>query len=124
MDRNPLDIVGELLMVRVRDKSIEDWERILDGRMKGQTAEKVRQELAGTGSEVPAAVNRMVPRVVDTVLHHLLWTLEQEQAINLSIEADGTVTPSIREVSDGLSGELYGERGWIVKFSQKKSMEA
>lgn len=121
MARNPLDIVGEFLMLRVRDKSIEDWEKILDGRMKGQMAEKVRQEFSDSGSEVPDVVKHMVPRIVDTVLHHLLWTLEQEQTINLSIEADGTITPSIREVSDGLSGELYGERGWIVKFSQKQS---
>jgi len=119
--RNPLDVVGELLMVRVRDKSIEDWEKILDGRMKGQSAEKVRQEFVVTGSEMPDIVRRMVPRIVDTVLHHLLWTLEQDQAVNLSNESDGTVTPNIREASDGLSGELYGARGWIAKFSQKES---
>jgi len=123
MSENPLDVLGELLMAQVRDKSIEDWEKILDGRMKGQTAEVLRQELAGSDKAVPDILKRMVPCVVDTVLHHLLWTLEQEQAIKLSIEIDGKATPSMRELSDGLSGELYGERGWIVKFSQKQSME-
>lgn len=121
MARNPLDVVGELLMVRIRDKSIENWERILDGRMLGETAETVRQELSETSAGISEKVKRIIPHVVDTVIHNFLWALEQEKAVGLWIEADGQVTPSIREVSDGLTGELYGERGWIAKFSRKDS---
>jgi hypothetical protein len=124
MTRIHLDIVGQLLMTQVRDRSIEDWERILDGRMKGQTAERVRRELTGTGDEALELLSRTVPRVVDTVLYHVLRTLEHDQTLKLSVEVDGKFTPCVSEVSDGLSGELYGERGWIRKFSQKKPEDA
>src|SRR5262245_49878031 len=117
MTEDVLDIVGKLLMVRIRDKAINDWNMILDGSMKGALTETVRKEIAGANSTTEA-LECIVPRVVDSVLHHLLWTLEQEEWINVSVEVDGETTSSIREISDGLAGELYTEDGWIARFSQ------
>ncbi len=123
MAANALDILGEILMARVRDKAIGDWDRILDGRMKGSTAQKVRSELEAVSSDAPAVIAKMVPRIVDTTLHHLLWTLEQEDSLELSVEAEGESTPSIRDESDGLTGELYRARGWIARFSRERHEE-
>jgi hypothetical protein len=123
MSENPLDKLGELLMTRVRDKAIGDWDRILDGRMKGATAERARAELAADGGDHGAILHRLIPRIVDTTLHHLLWTLEQERSLNLAVDAEGAVVSSVREASDGLSGELYGRRGWIVRYSGERHEE-
>ena len=120
MSGRSLDRLGELLMTRVRDKAISDWDKILDGRMKGATADRVRSELAAGTGEPVAILRRLIPLVVDTTLHHLLWTLEQEKSLNLSIGVEGDVIPSAREASDGLSGELYGTRGWIARFSTER----
>ena len=120
MAGNAIDVFGELLMCKVRDKAIADWDRILDGRMKGRTAERVREELATASPDAADVLRNMVPRLVDSVLDHLMWTLEQEETIDVSVEVDGVTTPSIRDASDGLSGELYGERGWISRFSQER----
>ena len=121
---NPLDALGEILMTQVRDKAIGDWDRIIDGRMKGRTADKIRAELDAASADASAVLRKMIPRIVDTTLHYLLWTLEQEHSLTLSIEADGETSPNIREESDGLSGELYGTRGWLCRFSQERHEES
>ena len=123
MASSQLDRLGEILMTRVRDRAIGDWDKIIDGRMRGNTAEKVREELASSGRDATQVLTRMVPRVVDTVLHHLLWTLEQEPGLDLSVGVGETAGPSARDESDGLGGELYGSRGWIARFSKQRHEE-
>lgn len=121
MASETLDAIGRILMGKVRDKAITDWDMILDGRLKGGAAEDVRQQLQTASPNVPDLLTAMVPRIVDTVLHHLLWTLEQEESVELSIRADGSTYRSVRDESDGLCGELYGDRGWIARFSQERT---
>lgn len=123
MASDPLERLGEILVTRVRDKAIADWDKILDGRMKGNTATRVREELGRFGPNSNEVLASMVPRVVDTVLHHLLWTLEQEESLEVSLTIEGTSMPSARDASDGLCGELYGIRGWIARFSQERHDE-
>jgi len=123
MSDNCLDKFGELLMTHVRDKTIEDWDKIIDGRMKGLSAERVRKELIETGVDHSIILRKVIPRIVDTTLHHLLWTLEQESALNLSIETESDSFSNVCDASDGLSGELYGKRGWIARFSKERHEE-
>ena len=123
MFENALDRVGELLMSRVRDKAIGDWDRILDGRMKGSTADRVRAELAAYGPDCVSTVQQMIPKIVDTTLHYLLWMLEQERDLNLSVQVEGKWVTNLPDLSDGLSGELYGKRGWIARFSKERHEE-
>lgn len=56
--------------------------------------------------------------IVDTTLHHLLWTVEQEDLIEFTFKEDDQIV-NINEISDGLAGELYTEDGWISRFSDK-----
>lgn len=123
MPNNVLDRLGEILITRVRDKTISDWDKILDGRMKGATAERVRAEIGAADATSASLCRRMIPRIVDTTIHHLLWTLEQEESIKLSFEFEGTVVSDACAESDGLSGELYGGHGWIARFSNERNEE-
>jgi hypothetical protein len=111
---------GELLIRRVREKAILDWTKILDGRMKGETAERLRPELSRLDPGELALIERLVPQIVDTALHHLLWTLEQEESVDIAVKTSAGVVPSLREVSDGLAGELYE---WIPRFSKERHEE-
>ena len=63
-----------------------------------------------------AFIEGLLPEIVETVLHHLLWTLEQVEDVNISVHLPNGVVPSLREVSDGLAGELYD---WIPRFSSQ-----
>jgi len=121
MSNDPLlDKFGELLMKRVRDKAIADWERIVGGQMKGVTAERVRQQLASFNDEEKATVLKLVPQIVDSTIHHLLFTIEQENSIEVRVSDANLPPQNVREASDGLSGEPYGNNGWIARFSSRR----
>ena len=119
MNKAILDKFGELLMTRVRDKAIGDWEKILSGEMRGQRAERLRAELTPFEPAQLEVIRRLLPDIVDTTLHHLLWMLEQERSADLICEAGSGVKESVRDSSDGLTGELYGKNGWVAQFSHK-----
>jgi hypothetical protein len=111
-----LDVFGELLVTRVREKAIRDWMKQLDGRMKGETADRLRPDIEELGPGQLALLRRLVPQIVDTTLHHLLWTLEQERSIEVLVS--GSSGPeSVRSLSDGLPGELYE---WIERFGAEE----
>ncbi|MGO9315155.1 MAG: epimerase [Syntrophobacteraceae bacterium] len=114
-----LDKFGEILIHKVRDKVINDWEMILAGKMKGSSAAKIRDLISGYSIEQVPILEKLIPQVVDTTLLHLLWTLDQLDILKVLLsDTDGT-TCDIKELSDGLPGELYGDRGWIKRFSKK-----
>ncbi|HEX5745173.1 MAG TPA: hypothetical protein VFZ09_02955 [Archangium sp.] len=100
-------------MTRVRDESIEQWDGLIAGQLKGNTAARVNELLAGWSDEQRAVLNALVPAIVDTTLHHLLWTIEQEETVSLSM-IEG---PQLRDVSDGLAGDLIG---WKKRYSKQR----
>lgn len=117
---NPLlDKLGEILMKQVRDKAIGDWERIVTGQMRGASAERIRQHLACLSPQQTDLLLKLIPQIVDTTLHHLLWTVEQEKSLDLMLKDEQAVAHSAQGASDGLPGELYGDQGWIARFSAK-----
>jgi hypothetical protein len=121
-DRKALEAVGQMLAQDVRDRTIEDWDKLIDGTMKGERAAKVKKLLASFKPDQIEAVKRLFPAVIDTTLHHLLFALEQQELkkgtrVSLSVAVDGASVPDVSKVSDGLAGELYG---WIPKFSKQR----
>lgn len=114
-----LDGFGQFLMARVRDQAISDWERILSGQMKGRQAERVRIELGRLSDEDRSVLSRLLPQIVDTTLHHLLWAVEEDQHVRIVVDDGAGGSASVAAESDGLPGELYGERGWVARFSKK-----
>jgi hypothetical protein len=104
-------------MNRVRDEAIVDWDIIMAGRMKSDDAIKIRKRLSSFDQQNLAVLYRLVPRIVDTTLHHLLWTLDHVKSVDVSVRTVAGSLPSLREISDGLPGELYGDHGWIRRFS-------
>ena len=121
MSKQILDHFGELLIKRVRDKAIGEWESIILGQMKGLRAERVSQHLRSFAPEQREKLISLVPQIVDSVLHHLLWTIEQEASVDVLAKAgEDRKLQSVRDASDGLPGELYGDFGWIARFSSKQ----
>jgi ethanolamine ammonia-lyase large subunit len=109
------DFFGEILMNRVRDEAIDDWERIIDGKMNDEESVQIHKSLSDKEKEL---IRILVPKIVDTTLHHLLWTLEQDDSLEFMVN-DGTKKENINDISDGLTGEMYTEDGWIYRFSNK-----
>ncbi len=118
MNNMSLDKFGELLIRGVRDKAIDDWERFISGAIKGITGEHIKRQIVVFTPEQKESLSKLIPLIADTTLHHLLFTAEQEQGRQLIINnpKEGTAQ-NVREISDGLAGELYGNHGWIARFS-------
>jgi hypothetical protein len=118
-DKQALDFFGKVLMSKIRDEAIDDWERIFQGKMNDDESKKVFEELKSFNPKQVQFIIDLLPKIVDTTLHHLLWTLEQEEDINVLVKLEENKYLNIREISDGLTGELYTEDGWISRFSSK-----
>src|SRR5690349_14766094 len=116
MKNEKLDGLGEVLMREVRDGSVVDLEMVLDGRMKGELATRTRASLAALGTEELKSIAVVLPQIVDRVLHNLLASIEQHDELELRYGV-GPAALDASRASDGLAGELYGDDGWIARFS-------
>jgi hypothetical protein len=108
-----LEEFGNILMKRVRDESIEQWDGLIAGKLKGNTAARVKELLANCTDEQREVLKTLVPAIIDTTLHHLLWTIEQEKAVCLSMRG----SPQLRDLSDGLPGDFVD---WKTRYSKQR----
>jgi hypothetical protein len=114
-----LDHFGRLLMHRVRDWRIRDWQaRVTGGLRGGPTSVWSARLLAGLTREQRKSISCLVPAIVDDVIDHVLWMFEQEGSLTIRVRSDGGGTDDLAADSDGLSGEPHGDEGWIARFSE------
>jgi len=121
MSKELLNQFGQFLMQNVRDETISEWDMILNGTMKGDDANKVREILKPLSKENVLLIERILPEIIDSVLHNLLFSIEQEEDVDFSVETPTGII-KLSEESDGFAGELYSEDGWISKYSKERSM--
>jgi len=99
-----------------RDAVLEKWDRIIRQNAKAPRSIELGDELKSLG--VPREIlEKIIYRVVDSCLFSFLNFIEQNE-IDIIWDAE-----NIRELSDGLAGELYSTQGWINRFSKFPSDE-
>jgi hypothetical protein len=105
-------------MTRVRDEAIADWDMIVAGAMKDAHSQSVAATIQRFPADAQRLIVSLIPRIVDTTVHHLLWALDQEEgSIQVHVD-DGTGRfVKLNEQSDGLPGELYD---WLPRFSRQR----
>ncbi len=101
----------------VRDPAIVELDKMIDGRLKGITAKHVQQMLEVYDVQQREVLHRLVPEFVDIVLHHLLWMLQQQEAVTVAVQVDAGTVPDIDAISDGLTGNLPR---WIAQLSEQR----
>lgn len=116
--KNNLERFGEVFINEIRDNTIETYEKIFDGSMKGVTAQNVRDKISVFDEQQKNIALWLLSKVVDQCIHNMLFMLEEYKEIEVLYDAENIV-----EISDGLSGELYTEDGWIKKYSKKNFEE-
>ena len=119
MNENVLDYFGKILMSDVRDETITSLDMMLNGKMKGITAQQVREKITGFSDEQLEVLIWLIPKITDTCLHNLLVMLEQNNELKVLLN-DGNANTDIKQISDGLECELYTEDGWIRRFSKER----
>jgi hypothetical protein len=120
MSKGALDRFGLLFMQRVRDAAIREVDADIKGKAKDMIGKRVRDILKNTDAKTQEALLQVVPIVVDTVLHNVLWMFEDEPELKISIETPSENVPDLTKISDGFSGELYTSVGWIARFSKER----
>ena len=109
-----LNDFGKYIIQEVRDITIDEINIIIDNNLNGEYLEEFYNVISYLFSEERNLIKNLVPRIVDTTLHYMLFMIEQHQEISLNFENE-----ELKDISDGLCGELYGNDGWIRKFSTK-----
>ena len=113
-------------MEKVRDKSINSWDIILNGEGTTDTPKKVKQQLSKFTSEQIDVIRWMLPKIVDTSLHFFLSTIDEEKNIDIIIKKEiGELLSVCNECEcfGGLPGKLYTEDGWIEIYSKERYEE-
>lgn len=114
-----LDKFGKFLVQCTRDPAIRQWEATISGHMIDRQSTFIRDHLLASFSEEQRqVVASLAPYIVDSVLHNLLQHLDQEEEIDITVSIDGETSRTLRDISDGLAGELPNEEGWIGRFSE------
>lgn len=120
-DKKLLDSFGRELICNTRDQSIFEFEAMLYGKMKSKSAIELNNDLKVFDENQVNTLKKVVFTSIDNVIYNVLNMLEQnEESMRLLISQDGDNEKNVVEISDGLSGELFTEDGWIEKFSQYK----
>ena len=109
-----LDTFGKLLVEQARDKAIWHYDHIISGQLKGDYAQEIRDKLISFEAKQLEVLEELIPDIVDIAIASVLWMVDQEW-IDISLRTDAGIVPSIREISDGVEGDLYG---WIPRFSK------
>ena len=110
---NILDEFGKILIKEVRDNVIDAMNERIDGERKGITAQLIQKKIAILNNEQIEILKWLIPEIVDFSLDSMLFMFEGHPDLQLVFQG-----VDLKEVSDGLSGELYTEDGWIQKFSK------
>ncbi len=115
------DLFGELLMSRVRDTQIQFWDQTLVGETRHANYQQVYEALSQSiDAQQLASIRDLIPYVVDNVIAHFLGMLEARKEIDIAVHLEGQTVPNLRKVTEGLESALYGEDGWIAKFSKER----
>lgn len=110
-----LDEFGKIFIEETRDISIKDMDKMIEGTMKGEDSKIVFDKIVNFTDEQKEILKFVVSTTVDKVLDSFLFMIEQYENIRLLYN-----DINLNDESDGLSGELYTEDGWIEKYTSQR----
>jgi hypothetical protein len=118
-----LEKFGAFFVRNFRDRMLHDLEMILQGAWKAPDLQKLQQMVARLGDGDKQMLRELVERLSTTGMHDLLFALQEQaddDAGTIRLLVDGK---EVAKLSDGLHGEIFGEEGWIARFSSYPAPE-
>lgn len=112
-----LDNFGKGLMQYSRDSTLNTVSKILQGKIKSPNHKIVGEALQDLTPEERKAVEDLAKLLFNEMF------FEFEQFLNRYTEyklmySDGESEVDLLDISDGLFGEMFGDDGWIEKYSE------
>jgi hypothetical protein len=65
-------------------------------------------------------LRHVVAIAIDTAMHNVLWMIESSSELRLEAVGPEGERFDLVAASDGLSGELWTQDGWIARFSRDR----
>ena len=122
MTDNYLDEFGKLLMSFVRDQVVHQLEGEINQKFKNDISKKISLIVNDQKIDCNQKITQLVPFAVDYTLHYSLWLLEDTNRFQLIYKSEDGTSVDLNSISDGLSGEILGEDGWISRFSTERKV--
>jgi hypothetical protein len=117
--KEPLDKFGAFFVQNLRDKMLDNLEMLLGGKLKAPEVQELQRKLARLNDDQKRLVRDLVERISTGGMHDFLFALqERADAGSIRVVVDDK---EIAQLSDGLHGEIFGDEGWIVRFSRHPS---
>ena len=115
-----LNQFGKEFIQEVRDRSFRKYFKTKAGEMRAEKDKELHKQLSKFDEEQIKVVDDIVLDMLEFMLHQNLFFFENTSnwAITLKDELSKTSLIDLAEESDGLSGELYSEDGWISNYSE------
>jgi len=108
---------GKAFIENVRDNSLFVFEGIVSGHMKSAQGRRLHEEIQGLSEKELEIIKQVAYKMVDLTLHNTLFFFEQD-IDGYKISNPEKDVKDLAGMSDGLSGELYTEDGWIGEYSK------
>ncbi len=109
---------GKIFIKDVRDRTITDIDMITGGKYLSKPDLEIAKKFSSLDVESQGFIKSLIPDIVDNCLHNFLNMFEEHEEINLLFEGK-----DLNKLSDGLSGELYTEDGWIQSYTCERYFE-
>ena len=116
MKEKSLDTFGRLIVNQFVDQGIERFINLQQNKLKSPSTEWLRENLSSLDESQTKIVEKLVVDVLTSATHDFLFALaEAHEDGHMEINIQGV---NVLDMSDGLAGELFGEAGWLSRFSQ------
>jgi len=118
---SPLDTFRSFIINNLRDKQIEHFKGLLDGKWRAKKVQELQSQLSKFSREDKKVLANLVDNMLTATMHDLLSAIQENNNLDNTVKVivDGQ---NITDVSDGLQGEIFGDDGWIERFSRYKSI--
>ena len=115
---DPLSLLGRALIQHVRDRAIQECDRLAAGHSVGPDGQLWNDVLSSTDGR--GAVTALIPGIVDQTMFQLLHALDNELLPFAFRHADGSLVP-LDDVGMGeMAGWYMGSPGWRHSFSGER----
>lgn len=106
-----------MLVNCLRDRSIEQHDLLLSGKLRSKHIQDLQDRVAGLPPAHRALLREVLIDALDVALHDLLFAFQDahDRGLGIEIMVDGM---SAAEASGMLQGEPLGPDGWISRFSK------
>lgn len=112
-----LEDFGKYLMRYCRDRSLAMVARVLQGTIKSPNHKSVGERLQTLTEEERKAVEDLAKLVFNETAFQFEQFLNEHKKYKLLYVDDGAAV-DLLDLGDGLFGEMFGEYGWIKRYSQ------